>query len=325
MKKEIKAISSFLIIFLFITLSAYADFRFQVRIVQFQPTDAPPEKIDILEFVKDSQEFYRHEMQRHGYGPKTFRVENFAGKFRVHTVNGKHPIEHYTNGTWEKVKQELPAELTRLNNIYIIVINGLQGLDNNRFPGKAFNAFGGAAGGELFLAGSNPTLDFRVLVHELGHTFGIMHNTSNPKSIMQAQLIQGQGELSDYESRWLDKSHYFNPPHPIESVPKIERVYPIIVGRETIRIRVDLSSREDLHQAMAMRHWKDVIDYAFLSGAKDTAHFQIEKNLLEGVRSIEMQVMDTKGNNHVYHIKVDLSAAVNANQKKLIPWGNIKR
>ena len=35
MKKEIKAISSFLILFLFTTLSAHADFRFEVRIVQF--------------------------------------------------------------------------------------------------------------------------------------------------------------------------------------------------------------------------------------------------------------------------------------------------
>ena len=66
MKKQIKAISSFLIFCLFITLSAHADFRFEVRIVQFQPTDAPPEKFDILELVNDAQEFYRNEMQRHG-------------------------------------------------------------------------------------------------------------------------------------------------------------------------------------------------------------------------------------------------------------------
>ena len=134
MKKEIKAISSFLIIFLFITLSAYADFRFQVRIVQFQPTDAPPEKIDILEFVKDSQEFYRHEMQRHGYGPKTFKFEAFAGKLRVHTVIGKHPIEHYAIEIREKISPELPNELKRPNNIYIIVVNGLQGIEKRAFP-----------------------------------------------------------------------------------------------------------------------------------------------------------------------------------------------
>ena len=57
MKKEIKVISSFLIIFLFLTLNAHADFRFQVRIVQFQPTDAPAEKVDIVEIAKGAQEF----------------------------------------------------------------------------------------------------------------------------------------------------------------------------------------------------------------------------------------------------------------------------
>lgn len=199
MKKEIKAIRRFLIIFLFITLSAYADFRFQVRIVQFQPTDAPPENVDILEFVKDAQEFYRDEMQRHGYGPKTFRVEKFAG-IRVHFVNGKHPIEHYTTGTLEKVTQELPAELQRLNNIYIVMINGLPGIGNDRFtPGVARDISCGASGGDLLLAADNPDLDFRVLVHELGHTFGIMHNISDPKSIMQGRLrlVEGQGGLSD--------------------------------------------------------------------------------------------------------------------------------
>ena len=327
MKKQIKAISSFLIFCLFITLSAHADFRFEVRIVQFQPTDAPPEKFDILELVNDAQEFYRNEMQRHGYGPKTFKVEKIAGKIRVHTANGKHPIRHYTTKTIEKVIQDLPAELKRLNNIYIIVINGLQEIKHSNIitAGIARSAHCSVSQGELCLAGANPTLDFRVLVHALGTTFGLRHNIFNPKAIMKSTLGDDQNEFSDYEARWLDKSPYFNPPHPTDPLPEIKTVHPVIVGRETIRIRVDLSSRNELHQAIAMRHWKDVIAYDFLSGTEATAHFLIEKNLLERVFSIDMLVMDIKGNSCVYDVRVGLAAPVNANQKKLIPWANIKR
>ena len=334
MKKEIKAISRFLIIFLFITLNAHADF--QVRIVQFQPIDAPPEKFDILELVKDAQEFYRNEMQRHGYGPKTFRVENIAGEFRVHTVNGNHPIERYTTATPAEVIEEFPAELPHPNNVYIVVINGLQGFKgpDGISAGVSRNASCEVSGGELCLAGSNPLLDFRTLVQTLGITFGLRSNISNPKSIMHGNLAarmgEDQGELSDYEARWLDKSHYFNPLHHIplhhiNSLPEMKAVLPVIVGRKTIRIRVNLSSRIKLHQAIVMRHWKDVIGYDFLSGTKDTAHFQIEKNLLEGVRFLQMNVMDINGNNCVHYVKVDLAAPVNANQKKLIPWAIIKR
>ena len=332
MKKNIKTISSFLILFLFITLSVHADFRFEVRIVQFQPTDAPPEKFDILELVEDAREFYRSEMQRHGYGPKTFRVEKIAGKIRVHTADGKHPIKHYTTRTIEKVIQDLPDELKRLNNIYIIVINGLQGIKSSDdiTSGLARSAHCGGSGGEICLAGSSPTLDLRALVQGLGFTLGIRHNIFNPNSVMKAGIIaerleDGQGELSDYETRWLDKSHYFNPPHPIDPPPEIKTVQPVIIGRKTIRIRVDLSSRNELHQAIAMRYWKDVISYDFLSGTEATAHFQIEKNLLERVHFIDLLVMDVKGNSCFYKVKVGLAAAVNANQKKLIPWANIKK
>ena len=271
-------------------------------------------------------------MQRHGYGPKTFKVEKIAGKFRVHTANGKHPIKHYTTGTIEKVIQDLPNELKRINNIYIIVINGLREIkfSNEISQGVARSGHCDVSNGELFLAGANPALDFRTLVQGLGFTFGLRHNIFNPNSIMKAGIIaehlgDGQDELSNYEARWLDKSHYFNPPHPIDPPPEMKAEHPVIVGRETIRIRVDLSSRNELHQAIAMRHWEDVIAYDFLSGTKDTAHFQIEKNLLERVPSIDMLVMDIKGNSCFYKIKVGLAASVNANQKKLMPWAIIKR
>ena len=325
--KKIKAISSFLILFLFITLCAHADFRFEVRIVQFQPTDAPPEKFDILELVKEAQEFYRNEMQRHGYGPKTFKVEKIAGEFRVHTANGKRPIKHYTTGTIEKVIQDLPNELKRQNNIYIIVINGLREIksSNDIASGIARSAHCSDFRGEICLAGSNPALDFGTVVYGLGITFGLRNNIFNPNAIMQATLKDGQVEFSDHEARWLDKSHYFNPPHPIDPPPEMKAVHPVIVGRETIRIRVDLTSHNELHQAFAMKHWKDVIAYDFLSDTEDTAHFQIEKNLLKNVPFIDMLVMDIKGNTCFYKVKVGLAASVDANQKKLMPWANIKR
>ena len=70
---------------------------YTVRTIYFQPTDAPAAQIDrIIELLIESQDFYRSEMDRHGYGAKTFRLEtDGAGNVGFHQIRGKHNAAHY--------------------------------------------------------------------------------------------------------------------------------------------------------------------------------------------------------------------------------------
>jgi hypothetical protein len=51
--------------------------------------------------LEDIRAFYRDEMQRHGFGPRTFEVERDAeGKLVIHLVTGKEPEAGYPRTAW---------------------------------------------------------------------------------------------------------------------------------------------------------------------------------------------------------------------------------
>ena len=52
-----------------------ADAQLIVRTIYFQPTDAPGPTRQIFDLLTETQDFFRSEMERHGYGAKTFRHE----------------------------------------------------------------------------------------------------------------------------------------------------------------------------------------------------------------------------------------------------------
>lgn len=64
-----------------------------VRLVYFLPNDRSvrPDRMTALrQLIKDAQQFYADEMQRHGFGRKTFTIEtDRGGEPLVHRVNGR--------------------------------------------------------------------------------------------------------------------------------------------------------------------------------------------------------------------------------------------
>ena len=79
-----------LTLFIFVTLTftpnSFAQAAppdFVVRVIYFIPSDRPPQpdidaKFDTL--IKEVQNFYADEMERHGYGRKTFSLETDANR-----------------------------------------------------------------------------------------------------------------------------------------------------------------------------------------------------------------------------------------------------
>jgi hypothetical protein len=76
----------------------YTAEKFIVRVIYFEPKgEAPVNHAKYDKLIKGMQEWFRNEMIRHGYGNKTFKLETDGkGKMKIHTINGKHLGEHYT-------------------------------------------------------------------------------------------------------------------------------------------------------------------------------------------------------------------------------------
>lgn len=183
---------------------------FTVRTIYFQPTDASPVTRKVFQLIDETQDFYRSEMERHGYGAKTFRHETDANGFiGIHLVKGKHKADHYLDDTYRRVAQELPFKFTldpiAQDNVHVIIVGGLNSLDNGNI-GYAWYHASGKAGGVAVIAGE--ALHFRLMAHEIGHTFGLQHT-----GVHGALMGAWEDMLLDYETHWLDRHHLFNEKH----------------------------------------------------------------------------------------------------------------
>ena len=99
-----------------------------VRLVYFLPNDRParPDRVVALrQLIKDAQQFYADEMQRHGFGRKTFTVETDKdGEPVVHHVHGQFNENYYYNRfTGLEVWKEFFEHADDLQHIYLFAID----------------------------------------------------------------------------------------------------------------------------------------------------------------------------------------------------------
>ena len=108
-----------------------------VRMIYFLPNDRPfrQEVVDSMKVaIRRVQTFYAEQMQAHGYGNRTFRIETDAqGEPLVHRVDGRHPDSRYIGGrTYGTMSDELGQAFNVRANIYLIVLDNSTDLIGNR-------------------------------------------------------------------------------------------------------------------------------------------------------------------------------------------------
>ena len=100
--------------------------------IYFLPNDRPY-RADVVQRMKDEilnvQTFFAEQMEAHGYGRRTFRVETDPqGEPVVHRVDGRHPDSHYLDNT-HVVYDELTEMFNYDVNIYLTVVdNSIDGI-----------------------------------------------------------------------------------------------------------------------------------------------------------------------------------------------------
>ena len=181
-----------------------------VSLIYFRPSDRPGRpnvdaEIDAL--IKKAQRFFADQLERHGFGRKTFQFETDAhGNAVVHHVNGKFPNAHYQYSSppypWEDEIREQIYIPPRSITVHM--------LDSDP-DGTPFTGFGGTGGGFPYGGGSADidNWDWSTIAHELGHAFGMGYHDHRDLSLMSYRGFDGS--LSPCFAAWLDVHPAFNP------------------------------------------------------------------------------------------------------------------
>lgn len=79
----------FILGLLLMPMNSYSVEPFEVRVIYFKPVGSPPTPIESLtQLMQETQEFYKAQMEEHGYGAKTFRIESDENhEVVIHTVD----------------------------------------------------------------------------------------------------------------------------------------------------------------------------------------------------------------------------------------------
>ena len=225
-----------------------------VRMIYFSPKGRPY-RDDIVQQMKDGirriQTFYAGQMEAHGYGQTTFRVETDSqGEPIVHRVEGRHTNRRYLDETDDTVFAEIGERFDFSANVYLIFIdNSINAINigDRNFAGVGDR--GGKNSGYALIAGG---FNRGLVTHELGHAFGLQHDFSNSAYIMS--YGRRPNRLSPCSAEFLSAHPYFNPdtsiaerrPPTIKLVSSAE--YP--AGSRSAPVELKVSDSEGLHQVV---------------------------------------------------------------------------
>ena len=225
--------------------------RRTVRLIYFLPNDRPF-RAEVVQKMKDEipdiQGYYASQMQAHGYGRKTFRMEtNQWGTPIVRRVNGEHPDAYYLNDTilvWEEVRERFETEDT-IN--FIVVDNSTNKINPGGLSGWA------ALRGPWALVSGD--FGWITAAHELGHTFGLGHDFRDNTDLM-SYGHPAKPQLSACATQFLSVSPTFNPQirdrSTEQSTVKLLSPQEYPVDAENVKIQLEVSDPDGLHQVFLM-------------------------------------------------------------------------
>ena len=223
-----------------------------VRMIYFLPNDRTyrSDLVDSMKVrIRQVRTLFSEQMQGHGYGDKTFVFETDAqGGPLVHRVDGQHPDSHYSNSVhrvWDEFGQTYDLDA----NIYFIV--------RDTSPGGPAGIGGrrGKNGGYALVLGtsvSDPE-SWELVVHEMGHAFGLGHDDRNSAYFMSQTIVQWD-RLSACAAEFLSVHPYFNAETSTEegAPPTIELLsstrYP--AGSESVTIQLRVRDPQGVHQVI---------------------------------------------------------------------------
>ena len=222
-----------------------------VRLIYFLPRDRQPQpdinaKMDTL--IKDVQQYYADQMERHGFGRKTFQFETDAlGKVVMHRVNGKFKAQHYLNETHISVNEEVANRFDLSENIYYILVDN-KSVNNACGVGHPYNHVHIAAADNC-LTGE---YGFIVAAHELGHAFGLEHDFRGGSYLMSYSGITDG--ISQCAAEWLSVHRAFNTDQTAFNEPTTAKMLSVKLESplNAFRFRFEVTDADGIHQVQLL-------------------------------------------------------------------------
>ncbi len=254
--------------------------------VVYQPLpDSPPRpnvnaEIDVL--IKETQLFFADEMERNGFGRKTFQIEvDTSGNTVVH--HGQ-------------------VDIPRNRKSIVVYMEEV-----DPFTTLSACGFGGASGSEGREGFAHISCwNWRVIAHELGHAFGLWHDFRSGSDIYIMSYGHGlRRQLSQCSATWLDTHRVFNPGKSAANEPtKIEMLPPSLAAPpNTIRLRFRVTDPDGLHQAQLLTPTVtgiasgslELLSYKGLNGSTNTT-VEFVTDLTPNNKSVSLMAIDLHGN-----------------------------
>ena len=254
-----------------------------IRIIYLLPKDKePPSNITakLDKSIKEVQDFYAKEMERHGFGRKTFTFEtDESGKAKIYL------LEEQQIAVFDILKKQQIPDFDMSNDIWLAVAEEGRGFpigsfhghnEGFRYPTKhgmtlKNNIWGGEVGGInhgklVLLSAADGEFDWKVTAYELKYafayiTYGFTHTLlyQDEPSALKRFLMRVNGmkpwgkdwvQLSKCEAEWLNRSRFFNPNQPFfDKPPTIDlNVFPAdAIGSR--RFQFEVADEDGMHQA----------------------------------------------------------------------------
>lgn len=189
------------------------------------PREFQPRLTRIMEHIRD---FYASEMDRHGFGERTFNLQYNARKqLLIHTVRGQHETSHYAVQSGNEIRKEcLPVlEEAGINsrNETILIFCNLATWDEEKLvfrhksPYYAGGSFRSGTAWQLdspeldslnlklkkpmirdgqygrISLGKHNSIFIGGIAHELGHALGLPHCKARPDEALRGTALMGSG------------------------------------------------------------------------------------------------------------------------------------
>ena len=184
-----------------------------------------PEKIDKI--LRDLQTFFADEIQRHGFGRKTFDFEkNSEGAAKVYLFEGKTADEYYDRYTSSRVLKEIEQHFELSTKCYFIIVDKSIEKESikNKFTASQLENMRKSIqdmmlsirdyvfrrqGGDIVVRTPLNRYSKHVLAAKFGEAFGLNRDYRHPSYLMS--YGRQSKHLSKSSAAWLSRSRFFNP------------------------------------------------------------------------------------------------------------------
>ena len=304
-----------------------------VRLIYFRPRDRRPRpdiNAQIDRLIKDVQAFYADEMERHGFGRKTFQFETDAdGNAVVYHITGRNDDMdyHYSQNVWGEIGEQFDSS----RNIYLTTVDvSTEAIDLGAFGvacGVVNFATTSGFSNRALIPADGGCFNVTLAAHELGHTFHLPHDYRNDSYLMSQGRYKNK--LTKCAAGWLAVNPYFDSNNRVDSSifkerTSIEMLPSSLESPYGVRLRFKLNDPDGLHQAMLIKNNDRLIGCQSLNGSSSQTVDFVTTALNPKDTSVALWVIDARGNVTLLEsFRVDIAALLPSEKPVSIPDPNL--